>query len=88
MTDIEKTPKTLTGRVASNKMDKTISVLIQRTVKHPLYGKFMKRSTKLLAHDEANECNEGDVVIIQASRPISKNKSWRLHKIVSKAQEA
>jgi len=72
MTDIEKTPKTLTGRVASNKMDKTISVQIQRTVKHPLYGKFMKRSTKLLAHDEANECNEGDVVIIQASRPISK----------------
>ena len=87
MTDIEKTPKTLTGRVASNKMDKTISVLITRTVKHPLYGKFIKRSTKLLAHDEANECNEGDVVIIQASRPISKNKSWRLHKIVSKAQE-
>ncbi len=87
MTDIEKTPKTLTGRVASNKMDKTISVLITRTVKHPLYGKFIKRSTKLLAHDEANECNEGDVVIIHASRPISKNKSWRLHKIVSKAQE-
>ena len=87
MTDIEKTPKTLTGRVASNKMDKTISVQIQRTVKHPLYGKFMKRSTKLLAHDEANECNEGDVVIIEASRPLSKNKSWRLQKIISKAQE-
>ena len=86
MTDIEKTPKTLTGRVASNKMDKTISVHIQRTVKHPLYGKYLKRSTKLLAHDEANECNEGDIVIIEASRPLSKNKSWRLQKVVSKAQ--
>ncbi len=88
MIDIEKTPKTLTGRVVSNKMDKTISVHIQRTVKHPLYGKFMKRSTKLLAHDEINECNEGDVVIIESSKPISKNKSWRLHKIITKAQEA
>ena len=78
--------RTVTGTVTSNKMDKTISVLVERTVKHPLYGKFMRRSTKLMAHDEANECNEGDVVIIEASRPISKNKSWRLQKIVSKAQ--
>ena len=78
--------KTVTGTVISNKMDKTISVLVERTVRHPLYGKFVRRSTKLMAHDEANECNEGDVVVIEASRPISKNKSWRLQKIVSKAQ--
>ncbi|MCG8379436.1 MAG: 30S ribosomal protein S17 [Proteobacteria bacterium] len=78
--------KTVTGTVISNKMDKTISVLVERTVKHPLYGKFVRRSTRLMAHDETNECNEGDVVIIEASRPISKNKSWRLQKVVSKAQ--
>ncbi len=78
--------KTVTGTVISNKMDKTISVLIERTVKHPLYGKFMRRSTKLMAHDEANECNEGDIVVIEATRPLSKNKSWRLQKVVSKAQ--
>ena len=74
------------GVVVSNKMDKTISVLVERRVKHPIYGKFMRRSTKLLAHDEANECNEGDVVVIEASRPISKNKAWRLQKVVTKAQ--
>ncbi len=78
--------KTVSGTVVSNKMDKTISVLVERKVKHPLYGKFMRRSTKMMAHDEANECNEGDVVIIEASRPLSKNKTWRLQKVVSKAQ--
>ena len=78
--------KTVTGTVISSKMDKTISVLIQRTVKHPLYGKYIRRSTKIMAHDEVNECNEGDVVIIESSRPLSKNKSWRLQKVVSKAQ--
>lgn len=82
-----KQPKTLTGRVVSTKMDKTVSVLIQRTVKHPLYEKYIRRSTKLLAHDEDNECNEGDVVIIESSRPLSKRKSWRLQKIVTRAQE-
>ena len=87
MSEVQKQAKMLTGRVASNKMDKTISVLIQRTVKHPLYGKYIKRSTKLLVHDENNECNEGDVVVIEASRPISKNKSWRLQKVIIKAQE-
>ena len=87
MSDTEKTAKTLTGRVSSSKMDKTIAVVIQRTVKHPLYGKYMKRSTKLLAHDENNECQEGDVVIIEASRPISKQKSWRVQKVVTRAQE-
>lgn len=85
MAEAEKRPKTLTGQVVSNKMDKTISVLIERTVKHPLYGKYINRSTKLFAHDENNECSEGDIVIIESSRPISKNKSWRLQKIVTKA---
>ena len=83
----DKQPKTLTGQVVSTKMDKTVSVLINRTVKHPLYEKYIKRSTKLMAHDENNECNEGDLVIIESSRPISKSKSWRLQKIISKAQE-
>jgi small subunit ribosomal protein S17 len=87
MSETEKTAKTLTGQVVSSKMDKTIAVAIARTVKHPLYGKFMKRSTKLLAHDENNECREGDVVVIEASRPISKQKSWRVQKVVTKAQE-
>lgn len=87
MSETEKTAKTLTGQVVSSKMDKTIAVVIARTVKHPLYGKFMKRSTKLLAHDENNECSEGDVVVIEASRPISKQKSWRVQKVVTKAQE-
>ena len=78
--------KTVTGTVISSKMDKTISVCIERTVKHPLYGKYIKRSTKVMVHDEVNECTEGDVVIIESSRPLSKNKSWRLQKILSKAQ--
>ncbi len=86
MTTEEKTAKTVTGTVVSNKMDKTISVLVERTVKHPLYGKFVRRSTKLMAHDESNECGEGDVVVIEASKPISKNKTWRLQKVVTKAQ--
>lgn len=87
MSEVKKQAKTLTGRVMSNKMEKTISVLIQRTVKHPLYGKYIRKSTKLLAHDENNECKEGDVVVIESSRPISKNKSWRLQKVITRAQE-
>ena len=86
MSSEENKAKTVTGTVTSNKMDKTIAVMVERNVKHPLYGKFIRRSTKLMAHDEANECNEGDVVVIEASRPISKNKAWRLQKVVSKAQ--
>ena len=78
--------KTVTGTVISSKMDKTISVCIERTIKHPLYGKYIRRSTKVMVHDEVNECNEGDIVIIESSRPLSKNKSWRLQKIISKAQ--
>lgn len=77
----------MTGRVASNKMNKTISVVIQRTVKHPLYEKYLRRSTKVLAHDEKNECKEGDLVVIESSRPLSKRKAWRLQKVLSRAQE-
>lgn len=77
--------RSLTGRVTSNKMQKTITVLIERKVKHPKYGKYIKRSTKLHAHDEENTCHEGDVVEISQSRPLSKTKSWRLERIVTRA---
>jgi small subunit ribosomal protein S17 len=87
MTETVTQSKTLQGHVVSKKMDKTIAVVIPRTVKHPLYEKYIRRSTKVLAHDENNECNEGDIVIIESSRPISKRKTWRLHKIVTRAQE-
>ncbi len=87
MNESAKTQRTLTGTVVSNKMDKTIAVLIERSVKHPLYEKYVRKSSKLLAHDEKNECNEGDVVIIESSRPLSKRKAWRLQKIVERAQE-
>ena len=87
MNESAKTQRTLPGKVVSNKMDKTIAVLIERAVKHPLYEKYVRRSSKLLAHDEKNECKEGDVVIIESSRPISKRKAWRLQKIVERAQE-
>ncbi len=80
------TTRTLIGRVTSNKMDKSITVLIERKVKHPLYGKFIKRSTKLHAHDEENSCQEGDTVAIEQCRPISKTKSWRLNKILERAK--
>ena len=87
MSETGKTARTLTGTVVSNKMDKSIAVDIPRTVKHPLYGKYIRRTTRLLAHDENNECREGDKVIIESSRPVSKNKAWRLRTIVTKAQE-
>lgn len=77
-----KVKRTVTGRVVSNKMDKSITILLERKVKHPLYGKFIRRSTKVHAHDENNECNEGDTVVIEQCRPVSKLKSWRLVKIV------
>lgn len=81
----EKNTRTLQGKVISAKMEKSIVVAIERKVKHPLYGKFMKRTTKLHAHDETNQCNEGDIVLISECRPLSKNKSWTLEKIVTKA---
>ena len=87
MNEQQNKPKTLTGSVVSNKMDKTIAVRIERVVKHPLYEKFMRRTTKVLAHDENNECNEGDLVVIRPTRPLSKNKSWTLEKIITRAQQ-
>jgi small subunit ribosomal protein S17 len=77
--------RTVTGTVVSTGMDKTIAVTIERKVKHPLYGKYLRRTTKLLAHDEANECNLGDTVAITECRPYSKRKSWRLVEIVERA---
>lgn len=76
--------RTLSGRVVSAKMDKTITVLIERLVKHPVYGKYIKRSTKILAHDEQNQCQEGDVVSITSCRPLSKKKTWKLVDIVNR----
>ena len=87
MSEEKKVVRTLTGRVSSNKMDKTISVVIERYVKHPMYGKFVRRSTKLFAHDENNEAREGDVVTIRETRPISKNKAWALVEVVERAAE-
>jgi small subunit ribosomal protein S17 len=80
-----KLKRTLVGRVVSDKMDKTATVLIERVVKHPLYGKFIRRSTKLHIHDEQNQCGLGDTVMIEECRPISKTKSWRLVKVVEQA---
>lgn len=74
------------GRVISNKMQKTVTVLLERQVQHPLYGKIIRRSTKVHAHDEAGECREGDVVRIEECRPLSKTKSWRVVKIVTRAE--
>lgn len=74
--------RTVTGRVVSNKMDKTASVLVERLVKHPVYGKYIKRSTKFLVHDENNQCQEGDVVSIASCRPLSKNKTFRLVEVL------
>lgn len=77
-----KSTRTITGRVVSDKMDKTITVLVERFVRHPLYGKYTKRSTKLHAHDENNVCVQGDTVTVEQCRPLSKTKFWRLVKVV------
>ena len=87
-TDAGKAVRTLTGQVVSNKMDKTISVSIERVVRHSTYGKFVRRTTKLLAHDENNEAREGDTVSITPCRPLSRHKSWRLLAIVERASPA
>lgn len=84
MNTAEKLQRTLTGTVTSDKMDKSVTVMIERRVKHPIYGKFIKRSTKFHVHDEANECGVGDTVVIEQCRPISKTKSWKLVKVVEK----
>ena len=78
--------KTRTGKVVSNKMDKTIVVAVLDNVKHPLYGKIVKRTYKLKAHDENNECNIGDTVQVMETRPLSKDKRWRLVEIIEKAK--
>ncbi|MGC4101918.1 30S ribosomal protein S17 [Ferruginibacter sp.] len=78
--------KTKLGVVSSNKMDKTITVNVERKVKHPLYGKFVKKSTKFHAHDEKNECSIGDTVKIMETRPMSKTKRWRLVEVVEKVK--
>jgi len=83
----EKLVHTVTGKVVSNKMDKTITVLVERRVKHPIYGKYITRSTKLHAHDEANECNIGDEVTVKETRPLSKTKTWALQSINVKAEQ-
>jgi small subunit ribosomal protein S17 len=76
----------LTGKVVSNKMDKTIAVSVERLVKHPTYGKYIRRTTKLLAHDESNECKEGDTVSIKPCRPMSRRKSWVLVRVLERAR--
>ncbi|MBX6391855.1 MAG: 30S ribosomal protein S17 [Burkholderiales bacterium] len=81
-----KTPKNLTGRVVSDKMDKTVTVLVERRVKHPLYGKYITRSKKYHAHDENNEIRQGDLVVIEECRPISKTKTWKVTKVLEKAK--
>lgn len=81
MSEQSSVAREITGRVVSNKMDKTITVLIERRVQHPMYNKFIKRSTKFHAHDANNECNEGDLVTIAQCRPLSKSKSWRLVRV-------
>ena len=87
MTDnnTEKAKRTVEGRVVSNKMDKTVTVLVERQVKHALYGKYIRRSTKLHAHDADNACNEGDVVRVVEIAPLAKTKNWRVVEIVTRA---
>ena len=82
---IERGARLLTGKVVSTKMDKTIAVVIERLVKHETYGKYLRRSTKLLAHDEAKQAREGDTVSITPCRPLSRRKSWRLLSIIERA---
>lgn len=85
MSENTESVKTVAGKVVSNKMNKSITVLVERLVPHPVYGKYIKRSTKLMAHDENNECQEGDIVEVISCRPLSKNKVWKLYRILEKA---
>jgi small subunit ribosomal protein S17 len=85
-TQEQKILRTVTGEVVSSKMDKTASVSISRVVKHPLYGKYIRRTTKILVHDEDNVCKEGDVVSIAECRPFSKRKAWRVVEILERAE--
>ena len=83
---VQKERKSRIGVVASNKMDKSVTVLVERKLKHPIYGKYVKKSKKFFAHDEKNECNEGDTVKIMETRPLSKRKKWRLVEILERAK--
>ena len=85
MSEEKNVQRTIVGRVVSDKMDKTVSVAIERKIKHPVYGKYFRRTTKVLAHDAANECKAGDRVAISECRPVSKNKSWSVVDIVERA---
>lgn len=85
MSDTNKTRKTRQGSVVSNGMDKSVVVLVERRVRHKLYGKFIRRRVKYMAHDPANECQVGDIVLIEECRPLSKNKRWRVLDIVQRA---
>jgi len=82
MTENKEKLRTVTGRVVSDKMDKTITVMVERLVKHPIYGKYIRRSTKYMAHDESNQAKQGDVVSIASCRPLSKNKTYKLVSVV------
>ena len=86
MEEVRKNRKVREGLVSSNKMDKSIVVKVERKLKHPKYGKFLKRTTKLMAHDEQNSCNMGDKVKVMETRPLSKNKCWRLVEIIERAK--
>ena len=86
METTRKLRKERTGLVVSDKMDKSIVVIVERKVKHPMYGKFVKKTSKFIAHDEKNECNTGDTVRIMETRPLSKNKCWRLVEIIERAK--
>lgn len=86
MSTVESIQRSEVGRVVSNRMDKTVTVVVERQVKHSLYGKYIKRSSKIHAHDESNECGEGDTVRISPGRPISRTKSWRVVEIIRRAE--
>ena len=85
MSEVASAPRSVVGKVVSSSMDKTISVLVERQVEHPLYRKFVRKSSKIFAHDEQNSCSNGDIVSIEECRPLSKKKSWRLQEIIEKA---
>ena len=87
MSETEKSGRTIEGRVVSNKMQKTVTVLLERQVQHPLYGKIVRRSTKVHAHDEKGECKEGDTVRIAECAPMSKTKNWRVVEVVTRAAQ-
>ena len=87
MSEENKTQRTIVGRVVSDKMDKTVSVAIERTIKHPVYGKYIRRTSKVMAHDAANECKPGDRVAIAECKQVSKNKSWSVVNVIERAAD-